>query len=130
MMVDKMVDMRGGEKDVMKQTRKDRELIAADELLVTDKARQDSEMHRLYAAFLENNELGIEEAEELLKNVKNSKKVKKSQSCSKNTMDNVDENCSKNIIGSVGEKQNAVDVRKKTVETGWSRGLRKSRVVL
>jgi hypothetical protein len=45
-------------------------------------------------------------------------------------MDNVDENCSKNIIGSVSEKQNAVDVRKKTVETGWSRGLRKSRVVL
>ena len=71
-------------------------------------------MHRLYAAFLENNELGIDEAEELLKNVKNEKNAeneKKSKPCS----------CSKNIIGSVGEKQNAVDVRKKTVETGWCR---------
>ena len=35
------------------------------------------------------------------------------------SMDNVDENCSKNIMVSVGEKQNAVDDREKTVETGW-----------
>ena len=37
------------------------------------------------------------------------------------SMDNVDENCSKNIMVSVGEKQNAVDDREKTVETGWCR---------
>ena len=37
-------------------------------------------------------------------------------------MDNVDENCSKNIMVSVGEKQNAVDDRKKVVKNGrWSR---------
>ena len=99
----------------MKQTRKDRELIAVDELFAAEKARQDSEMHRLYEAFLENNELGIEEAEELLKNVKKSQ----SCSCSKNIC--VGEKCSKNIMVSAGEKQNAVDVRKKTVETGWCR---------
>lgn len=99
----------------MKQSRKDRELLAA------EKARQDSEMHRLYAAFLENKELGIEEAEELLKNVKNVKKSK-SCSCSKNIMDSVGENCSKNIMYSVGEKQNAVDDRKKVVKNGrWRR---------
>ena len=110
MMVEKMVDMRGGEK-VMKQTRKDRELIAA------EKARQDSEMHRLYAAFLENSELGIDEAEELLKNVKNVKKAKNAENAKKSKCCS----CSKNIKGSVGEKQDAED-RKKVVKNGrWRR---------
>ena len=101
----------------MKQSGKDRELIAA------EKARQDSEMHRLYAAFLENNELGIDEAEELLKNVKNSKNVKKSQSCSCSKNICVGEKCSQNIMVSVGEKQNAVDDRKKVCH-----GTRKMRI--
>ena len=54
------------------------------ELLATEKSRQAAEMHRLYAAFLGNDELTIEEAEELLK---------KNETDEKDGTNDIDGNC-------------------------------------